>query len=623
MDIFQKYPFKDDIEPNFRTPPEEFSKTEHVKLGSNGVRGQLHDHFRDLSTDDIAWESAQLAKSHGIYLQWNRAKTGKEKDWMYMVRMTIPGGGPMTRGQWRVFDDLAEHYTTNPDGRPSLRVTTRQNIQFHWIEKPHLVELVRRIAETGLYSSNGCGDNVRNVISCPRSFHSTLYNANAMASEYAEYFRLPAEAHVEVFAVDPQYMRTPGEQFGYGKNLLNRKLKIGFSAIHFDGEHGRWVPDNCVELRAQDIGIAPLLENGAVRRFQVYIGGGQGEKNRKPTISSLGLPIGVFQQESLLEGLDAIVSIHQEWGDRQNRHWARLKYVLLKQGVEWFQKEVRNRKVDFDPPDPHLDYGGRDLHHGWIRQPSNGLYTYGAFIENGRIIDGPNGEMKTMVRYLVETYPVKLMTTPNQDLLFTDIPEDARDAFGADMKRFGYGKRGGKDYSTLRKQSVACVGLDTCSLAFTDSEKFLPSLLDELEALGFGDLKESIGVSGCEAQCSRPATKAIGWVGAAKNQYQLKLMGTDDGRHQGVALHDENGKYCLVTVPREAVATVTKTILDYYGANRQGGETLGCFHRRIGMEAIIDHLKDSPETAPLMEKTYNHPNRARIVKTKTSSVAGA
>ena len=622
MDIFQDYPFKDDIKPNFRTPPEDFSKTEHAKIGSNWVRGELHDHFRDLSTDDVEWESAQLAKSHGIYLQWNRAKTGKEKDWMYMVRMTIPGGGPMTREQWRVFDDLAERYTAGPDGKPSLRVTTRQNIQFHWVKKPNLVELVRRIAEAGLYSSNGCGDNVRNVIGCPLSIHSTLYNANAMARRYAEYFRLPAEAHIEIFAVDSKYMRTPDERFRYGKNLLNRKFKIGFSAIHFDEASGQWVPDNCVELRANDIGIAPILENGAVTRFQVYIGGGQGEKNLKSTISSLGLPVAIFEEEHLLEGLDALVAIHQEWGDRQTRHWARLKYVVLKQGIEWFQQELRARKIDFEPPDAHLDYGARDLHHGWMKQPSNGLYTYGAFIENGRIIDGPGGRLKAMVRHLMETYPINLINTPNQHLLFTDIPEDARDVFEADMKTFGYGTRGGKDYSTLRKHSVACVGLDTCSIAFTDSEKFLPTIIDELEEMGFGDMEESIGVSGCEAQCSRPATKAIGWVGAAKNRYQLKLMGTDDGRHQGIALSDSSGKYYLMLVLREDVVTVTKTILNCYVANRQPGETLGYFHRRIGMEAILGHLKRNPETGPLMEKTYDHPNRARIVKPKTPSATG-
>jgi sulfite reductase (NADPH) hemoprotein beta-component len=543
-------------------------------------------------------------------MQWNRARTGKEKDWMYMVRMTVPGGGPLTLKQWLIIDDLADQYTANLEGTPSLRLTTRQNIQFHWVKKRNLPDLIRRIAEAGYYSLNGCGDNVRNVMGCPISNYSTLYNSNALARRFGEYFRLPAEVHIEVFAVDPKYMRTPEVRFQYGKNLLNRKFKIGFSAIHFDDDTERWVPDNCVELRSYDIGVAPILEDGEVKSFQVYIGGGQGEKIGKPTFSALGQPLGVFNKRNLLDGLDAVVQIHQEWGDRQNRHWARLKYVLLAQGMEWFQRELRDRKVDFDLPDPDLDYGDRQLHHGWIKQPSNGLYSYGVFIENGRIIDGPNGKLKTMIRALVETYPVKLMTTPNQDLLFTDIPEEGKSEFEADLRRFGYGKRRGVTYSTLRRHSVACVGLPTCSLAFTESERFLPSLLDDLEREGYGNLKDAIGVSGCEAQCSRPGTKSIGWVGAGKNRYQLKLMGTEDGKHQGLPLSDMSGTYYLLLAPRDEVITVTKTLFDNYLANRNPGEILGYFHRRIGMEALVDYLKHHPETAEVMKKTYTHPNRA-------------
>jgi sulfite reductase beta subunit-like hemoprotein len=604
------HPFEEDINPNLETPGEDFSKVELVKLESRGLRGRLHQDLRDLSGDDIAWESAQIAKSHGIYLQWNRAKTGKEKDWMYMLRVSIPGGGPIRPEGWRVLDDLSERYTADTAGSPSLKVTTRQNIQFHWIKKKNLVDLVARVAETGFYGLNGCGDNVRNVVGCPVSAFSSTYDAHAMAMKFGDYFRLPASAHIEVFEIDPKYARSPEEHFQYGRGLLNRKFKVAFSAVYQDESTGRWVADNCVELRTNDIGVAPIVEEGRVERFQVYIGGGQGEKIRKPTFSALGEPLGVFDQETLLGGLDAIVRVHQRWGDRQNRHWSRLKYVLFKQGMAWFHKELRDLGVDFEPPREDLDHGERMLHHGWIKQPSNGLYTYGAFIENGRIIDGPNGRLKTMVRHLMENYPVKLMTTPNQDLLFTDIPEAAKEEFEAEMGRFGYGLRACREYSVLRKHSVACVGLDTCGLAFTDSERFLPGLIDELEALGFGELSESIGVSGCEAQCSRPGTKAVGWVGAAKNRYQLKLMGTEDGRHQGQAVSDSTGKYYLMMVPRQEVVTVTKVLFSLYMAMRRPKESLGYFHRRLGMEAVVEHLKSNPETGELMEKTYDHPNRA-------------
>ncbi|MFQ5941790.1 MAG: nitrite/sulfite reductase, partial [Nitrososphaerales archaeon] len=122
------------LNPNFRTDPKDYSKVERAKVNSNELRGLLYEEFRDQSSDNLSWESEQIAKSHGIYLEFNRAKTGNEKDWMYMIRITVPGGGPITTEQWNVLDGIADKYTVAPtdthqNGRPSLRITTRQNIQ--------------------------------------------------------------------------------------------------------------------------------------------------------------------------------------------------------------------------------------------------------------------------------------------------------------------------------------------------------------------------------------------------------------------------------------------------------------------------------------------------------------
>src|SRR5205823_4247893 len=139
---------------------------------------------------------------------------------------------------------------------------------------------------------------------------------------------------------------------------------------------------------------------------------------------------------------------------------------------------------------------------------------------------------------------IELFTTPNQHLLFCNIDEALKDQFERDMKMFGYGFRninGGdsnkndisnssnscsgrkasisqSSYSKLRMLSGACVGRDTCRLTYTDSEKFEPYLIDELEKK-WGNMNESIGVTGCEKQCYRPATKTIGWIGTGFNLY--------------------------------------------------------------------------------------------------------
>lgn len=206
----------------------------------------------------------------------------------------------------------------------------------------------------------------------------------------------PTSAYIEIFEIDPDYIRKEGEcndantqitenKFQYAPNLLNRKFKIAFSAIHFD-DGKKVVPDNCVELRTNDIGVAPVIRNYAwngdqdnkipansdlIDKFQIYIGGSQGERMGFSTFSALGSPLGKVAKEDLLRVLDAIVSIQQEWGDRQNRHWARMKYILQKMGIEWFRNKVHDicDDIDLEKPDPNLDSGSRNLHHGWIRLP--------------------------------------------------------------------------------------------------------------------------------------------------------------------------------------------------------------------------------------------------------------
>ncbi len=592
-----------DFKPNFNTPESDQSKEEINKRNSGGVRGTLQADFAG-PKQDLPWESEQLAKSYGVYLEYNRAQTGTEKDWIYLIRLSVPGGGPLNRDQWLLLDELSEKYTKGPDGFSSLRLTTRQNIQFHWVKKENVPEIVRATAKSGLFSLNGCGDNVRNTMSCPLSHGSKLLDGSRWAQIAADYFRLPVQPFIEIFSIDPKYARQEGETFRYGPQLLNRKFKIAFSSIYENPETGKLTQDNCVELRTNDLGVSPILRDGKVQSFQVYVGGGQGERNGKPTMSALAQPFAVVPEKSLLAVLDAIVQVHQQWGDRQNRHWARVKYVVRKMGIPWYRQQVEERTgLKLDPPDPGHDYGARMLHHGWHVHPSNRLLAYGAFIENGRLSDGAkNGRLKSMVSHLMKTFPIQVAITPNQDLLFSEIPINAKNDFEKQMSGFEYGARNGTPYSDLRKLSGACVGRDTCRLTYTDSERFEPELMDQLEDMGWGGMKESIGITGCERQCFRPGTKTIGLVGSGLNRYLFKLMGTEDGRHQGVPLTSEDGTLTyLHSVPRDKVAVVIDALFRYYQENKAEGESMGYFHRRVETYSILQFLREDPATAELIK----------------------
>lgn len=595
-------------EPLLRTPEDQMGGVEQFKLESKGAVGNLYADLRDLSIDDVVEATEQIAKSHGVYLEYNRATTGKEKDWMYMVRISVPGGGGFTQKQWQVIDEVATKYTVNPDGKPSIRLTTRQNIQFHWVRKKDLVNMVREVAHSGYFTLNGCGDNARNVMGCPLSKFSTVFDANQLAHQFGTYFRLPAEPHIQIFEIDTSLIQTPDQHFKYGPRLLNRKFKIGIGAVHQDAD-GNWYNDNCVEMRTNDVGIAPVIENGKVDHFMMYIGGGQGEKLGKPTMACLGKPLGVVSKEQILKATETIMSVHQEWGDRANRHWARLKYVVQAQGVAWWQQQVRDAGVDLAEPIADFYPGERCMHHGWAKQPSNGLWAYGAYIENGRLIDGSeNGDLKSMVTGTLEAFPgVDAMITPNQDLLLVNIPEEAKQDLVAKLESYGHGKRNGKVYSSLRVLSGACVGLPTCRLATADSERYEPTLIDQLEDLGYGDTCESIGITGCERQCFRPATKSIGLIGQGPGRYSIKLGGSEDGSTQGQYISDGEHWY-LALVTDDVLPQVIGVLIDHYTANRlDAAEKMGSFHHRVGMNAIIDMLKANELTAPLMERTRPAP----------------
>ena len=350
---------KKPFNPSFNTPPELYCKEESNKLRQSGLtNSSLYDEFRDTATADLVWESDMIAKSAGIHLEFDRSLKRAQKDWFFMIRMTNPGGGPLNRQQWQTIDDLSERFCQDPNGLPSLRITTRQTFQFHWIRKADVVPLVQSLALSGFYTLNACGDNIPNITACPLSRFSPVFNAADWARRINSYFRLPTEPFLRIFAIDPALGPSPSPSFAYGPNLLNRKFKIGISCLLHTPSG--LVADNCVEVRTHDVGVVPFVENNKIEGLQIYIGGGQAERNGKPGAAVFSQPLTVVPESRLLETLDAVVQVHQKWGDRQNRHWSRLKYVVLNKGVAWYREQVSSLLgAPVCEPVPDLDCGDR------------------------------------------------------------------------------------------------------------------------------------------------------------------------------------------------------------------------------------------------------------------------
>ena len=174
----------DYIKPELHTPQEDWSGPEKAKLATKGLTVVIRDinspanlaHlFRDTSFEDLPDVAETLAKSYGIYTDFNRATTGDEKEWMYMFRIAIPSGGPIDARQWGVLDDIARKYTASDTYtgtmQPSLRLTTRQAIQLHWVKKKDVVPAMQEIASSGITRSTGA-ETVRNFMACPLSHYS-------------------------------------------------------------------------------------------------------------------------------------------------------------------------------------------------------------------------------------------------------------------------------------------------------------------------------------------------------------------------------------------------------------------------------------------------------------------
>ena len=249
---------------------DELSGPEQLKASSNGMLGSIRD---ELHTDVPAFshDAASLLKFHGIYQQDDRdvrrerGKAGLDRDHMCMVRAGIPGG-ELTAAQYLVMDELADKV-----GNATLRVTTRQGLQYHFTRKGDLATLIGTLNEHLVTTLAACGDVVRNVMCCPAPpsneaeeevRRQAVLLSDALKPQTSAYWQLwvdgeqAASAEAPVGDVDPLY----------GPTYLPRKFKV---ALAFPG-------DNCVDIYTNDLGIVPEVVDGHVAAYTVVVGGGLG-----------------------------------------------------------------------------------------------------------------------------------------------------------------------------------------------------------------------------------------------------------------------------------------------------------------------------------------------------------
>ena len=501
------------------------SKVEEEKDNSRYLRGTIRE---QLAQDTPCFDDSvnNILKFHGIYQQDDRDfrqaqdRQGREKHFIFMVRMKIPGGN-VTSDQYLKMDELSDRY-----GNGTLRVTTRQGIQFHGVIKKNLKETMRALNRELITTLGACGDIERNVVTCPAPLQD---RAQAQVQQYARKISdqlLPkTKAYHEIWLNGEQAYS--GEQAAeieplYGKTYLPRKFK---TAIAFPG-------DNCVDVYTHDIGLVAITdEKGDLSGFNVLVGGGLGMTHRKPeTHPLLAKPLGYVNKDKILPLAEGIVKVQRDHGNRENRMRARMKYLIEEKGIEWFYAAVK-QQTGFDL-EPMREMGWKETpdHLGW-HEMGGGRFFCGIFVPNGRIQDGAGKKLKSGFKKLVETFHPEIRFTPQQNILFAGIPVSGKEEFEGILKDFSIRREA--EISAIERWSMACPALPTCGLALTESERVLPGVIRELEGvlttLGLAGEHITVRMTGCPNGCSRPYTGEIGLVGSGLNTYALFLGGNFDG----------------------------------------------------------------------------------------------
>jgi sulfite reductase (NADPH) hemoprotein beta-component len=334
--------------------PTKLTHNEVIKQAIPTLAGNIAATMADPAADRFSEDDQQFIKFHGIYQQDDRDLRKTAKKYMMMIRGRIPGG-VMTSAQWITFDDLATQYGNN-----TLRVTTRQSIQFHGVLLSGLGALIKKINESLLSTLAACGDVNRNITASPTPAHTkarelvyadSVRLAEALAPQTKAYHSIWIDG-VQLNLDDPTNKDFVDPL--YGRTYLPRKFKASLVIP----------PVNDMDIFTNDLGFIAIVEGDKLLGYNLAVGGGMGRSHGNvQTFPRLADVIGFLPPEQVIAVAKAVLTIHRDFGDRTNRKHARLKYVLEERGADWMRDEV-NRRTGFTlgPVRPYeVHHDGRSL----------------------------------------------------------------------------------------------------------------------------------------------------------------------------------------------------------------------------------------------------------------------
>ena len=539
---------------------------EEIKAAIPTIAGTIAATIADETVDHFSHDDYEFLKFHGSYQQDDRdlRKTGKK--YIMMIRSRVPGG-VMTAKQWHVFDELASTYGNN-----TLRITTRQTIQFHGVVKNNLRTVVKGINECLLSTLAACGDVSRNVLAPPTPAYTKAREqviadcrkvammlapqTKAYHSIWIDGVQLNLEDEANKNFVDPLY----------GKTYLPRKFKVAFAIP----------PVNDIDVFTNDVGLIAVVENDQLAGYNIAVGGGMGRSHGNvQTYPRLADVIGFLPPEKVVDAVKAALTIHRDFGDRTDRKHARFKYIVAERGLDWTRAEIEKRaNIKLAPAKPFKFTSMGDLY-GWHKAVDEKWFLT-LFVETGRVKDTDKQKMKIALRQVAEKFPtIEFRLSANQNIILANVAE--ADKAGITALLAANGVKTENQASVLHAAAMACPALPTCGLALAESERMLPGLIDRLEKLcgdlGLGGEEIIIRSTGCPNGCARPYMAEIAFVGKAPGRYQVWLGGDTSGTRLNRIWKD--------VVKDPDIENELRPVLARFAKERNNGERFGDWCDRI------------------------------------------
>ncbi|MCT2195552.1 nitrite/sulfite reductase [Paenibacillus sp. p3-SID1389] len=532
-------------EPIWTKEPEKLNKFEFVKLEKDGldVIRTIIEEYAVKGYDSIPADDMDRFKWAGVYQQ-------KPKDGHFMMRVRI-NTGIMTTKQARALAEISRLY-----GRNLVDVTTRQAIQFHWLRVENLPDIFERLDKVGLYSFEACGDCPRTIVGNPLAGidKDELIDTTEIVEEVNRFFLLNRDF-----------------------SNLPRKYKMSISANIY----------NNAQAEINDLAFTPavkVIDGKETIGFHVMVGGGLSAKPH------LAKPLDIFvRPEEVLKVAIGVTTIFRDYGYREKRHHARLKFLVADWGPEKFKEKLIELVGE-------LESRGEDKTVGWQAayfdgvhpQKQEGLNYIGLNVPVGRL----NADELEQLADVADQYGEgKIRTTMSQNILISGIPDDkVEEALKAPVLQ-----RLTPFPKHFMSRTVSCTGNEFCNLAIVETKRRAAEVAEYLDQHVELDEKVRIHFIGCPNACGHKHIADIGLQGSLiktpegmVDAFDIAVGGTLGGGANGPQA--QFNQALKGRVKGDQVAYVLEQLLLFYKTNRNASESFHDFVRRVGVPAFQEQL---------------------------------